>query len=37
MNYAVTIDVPNMDDGLKFYRDALALSARANIPSKSST
>ena len=25
MNYAVTIDVPKMDDGLKFYRDALGL------------
>ena len=26
MNYAVTIDVPKMDEGLKFYRDALGLS-----------
>ncbi len=25
MNYAVTIDVPQMDEGLKFYRDALGL------------
>ena len=25
MNYAVTIDVPKMDDGLKFYRDAMGL------------
>jgi len=26
MNYAVTIDVPLMDEGLKFYRDTLGLS-----------
>lgn len=25
MNYAVTIDVPQLDKGLKFYRDALGL------------
>jgi predicted enzyme related to lactoylglutathione lyase len=25
MKYSVTIDVPKMDDGLKFYRDALGL------------
>ncbi len=25
MNYSVTIDVPSLDDGLKFYRDALGL------------
>ena len=25
MNYSVTIDVPNLDEGLKFYRDALGL------------
>jgi predicted enzyme related to lactoylglutathione lyase len=25
MKYSVTIDVPNMDEGLKFYRDALGL------------
>jgi catechol 2,3-dioxygenase-like lactoylglutathione lyase family enzyme len=25
MNYAVTIDVPQLDEGLKFYRDALGL------------
>jgi catechol 2,3-dioxygenase-like lactoylglutathione lyase family enzyme len=26
MKYSVTIDVPSMDEGLKFYRDALGLS-----------
>ena len=25
MNYAVTIDVPQLDEGLRFYRDALGL------------
>jgi predicted enzyme related to lactoylglutathione lyase len=25
MKYAVSIDVPNLEDGLKFYRDALSL------------
>jgi len=25
MNYSVTIDVPKLDDGLRFYRDALGL------------
>jgi catechol 2,3-dioxygenase-like lactoylglutathione lyase family enzyme len=25
MNYTVTIDVPQLDEGLKFYRDALGL------------
>jgi len=25
MNYSVTIDVPSLDEGLKFYRDALGL------------
>ena len=25
MNYAVTIDVPQMEEGLKFYRDAMGL------------
>jgi catechol 2,3-dioxygenase-like lactoylglutathione lyase family enzyme len=25
MNYSVTIDVPQLDEGLKFYRDALGL------------
>jgi len=26
MNYSVTIDVPELDEGLRFYRDALGLS-----------
>ena len=25
MNYSVSIDVPQLDDGLRFYRDALGL------------
>ena len=25
MKYSVTIDVPNLDEGLRFYRDALGL------------
>ena len=25
MNYSVTIDVPQLDEGLRFYRDALGL------------
>ena len=37
MNYAVTIDVPQMDEGLKFYRDALGLAEVENAAFPSGT